>query len=240
MCGIILKGCKIIKKCVCFFVRKRENFSVWMKFIASFFNISVISLSLRNFAFGYDGCFPPILDWSSWTKYEPPRDKTNKMACAHSEDSDQPGLHPPRLIRIFVVRMKKTQVLSYPLSAQGRLIRLGRCPGWTESSLGPVILLVLSWGGSYGMCYNSQPKANHNAWLIMIELIGDEKHLFESAVPLAFHLWCLTLCRLNCLCFFPFGVWGRRCGIWLYRFLIIAFHLLVIFSWCAKFWFNYS
>ena len=30
---------------------------------------------------------------------EPPHDKTNKMACAPSEDSDQPG-HPPRLIRV--------------------------------------------------------------------------------------------------------------------------------------------
>ena len=29
---------------------------------------------------------------------EPPRDITNKMACAPSEDSDQPG-HPPSLIR---------------------------------------------------------------------------------------------------------------------------------------------
>ena len=30
------------------------------------------------------------------------------------------------------------------------LMRLGRCPGWYESSLGAkVILLVLSWGGSY-------------------------------------------------------------------------------------------
>ena len=29
--------------------------------------------------------------------YEPPHDKTNKMACAPSEDSDQPG-HPPNLI----------------------------------------------------------------------------------------------------------------------------------------------
>ena len=34
-------------------------------------------------------------------------------------------------------------------SAQRRLIRLGGCPGWSESSLGAqVILLVLSWGGS--------------------------------------------------------------------------------------------
>ena len=33
-------------------------------------------------------------------KNEPPRDKTIKMACAPSEDSDQPG-HPPSLIRGF-------------------------------------------------------------------------------------------------------------------------------------------
>ena len=40
--------------------------------------------------------------------------------CEPSEDSDQPG-HPPSLIRVFAVRMKKTWVLSYPLSAQRRL-----------------------------------------------------------------------------------------------------------------------
>ena len=37
--------------------------------------------------------------------------------CAPSEGSDQPG-HPPSLIRVFAVRMKKALVLSYPLSAQ--------------------------------------------------------------------------------------------------------------------------
>ena len=52
--------------------------------------------------------------------YEPPHDKTNKLACAPSEDSDQPG-YPPSLIRVFTVRMKKAWVLSYPLSAQRRL-----------------------------------------------------------------------------------------------------------------------
>ena len=67
--------------------------------------------------------------------FEPPHDKTNKMACAPSEDSDQPG-HPPSLIRVFAVCMKKAWVLSYPLSAQRRLIRLEGCPGWSESSLG--------------------------------------------------------------------------------------------------------
>ena len=54
----------------------------------------------------------------SW--FEPPRDKTNKMACAHNEDSNQPW-HPPSLIRVFAVRRKKVWVLSYPLSAQRRL-----------------------------------------------------------------------------------------------------------------------
>ena len=40
--------------------------------------------------------------------------------CAASEDSDQPG-HPPSLIRVFAVRVKKPWVLSYPLRAQRRL-----------------------------------------------------------------------------------------------------------------------
>ena len=50
--------------------------------------------------------------------------------------------------------MKKAWVLSYPLSAQRRLIRLGGCPGWSESSLGAQLLcwfchvaahLIQSW-----------------------------------------------------------------------------------------------
>ena len=52
--------------------------------------------------------------------FEPAHYKTNKMACAPSEDSDQPG-HPPSLISVVAVRMKKAWVLSYPLSAQRRL-----------------------------------------------------------------------------------------------------------------------
>ena len=47
--------------------------------------------------------------------YELPHDKTNKMTCAPSEDSDQPG-HPPSLIRVFAVRMKKHWALNYLLS----------------------------------------------------------------------------------------------------------------------------
>ena len=41
--------------------------------------------------------------------------------CAPSKDSDQP-VHPPSLIRVSAVRMKTAWVLSYPLSAQRRLL----------------------------------------------------------------------------------------------------------------------
>ena len=46
--------------------------------------------------------------------------QNHKMACAHSEDSDQPG-HLSSLIRVFTVNLKKAWVLSYLLSAQWRL-----------------------------------------------------------------------------------------------------------------------
>ena len=68
----------------------------------------------------------PLYTWAAtW--------QNQKNGRAPSED--QPG-HPPILIRVFAVRMKKAWVLSYLLSAQRRLIRLSGCPGWSESSLG--------------------------------------------------------------------------------------------------------
>ena len=49
--------------------------------------------------------------WQLAKSNEPPLEKTIKMACAPSEDSDQPG-HLPSLIRVFPVRMKKAWVRS--------------------------------------------------------------------------------------------------------------------------------
>ena len=52
----------------------------------------------------------PMLKWAaSW--------QNQQCGCAPSEDSDQSG-HPPSLIRVFAVRMKRAWVLSYRLSAQ--------------------------------------------------------------------------------------------------------------------------
>ena len=74
--------------------------------------------------------------------------RNQKMTCVPSEDSDQPG-HPPSLIRVFAVRMIEPWGLSYPLSAQRRQIGLCGCTGWSESSLGAyVVLLILSCCGS--------------------------------------------------------------------------------------------
>ena len=67
-------------------------------------------------------------------RYEPRHDKTNKMSMRPAKTQISLGTRP--VWSVFAVRMKKPWVLSYPLSAQRRLISLGGCPGWSESSLG--------------------------------------------------------------------------------------------------------
>ena len=84
---------------------------------------------------------------------EPHHDKTNKMTVRPAKtlislgkDSDQPR-RPPSPIRVFAVHSMGSQGPSLSSFGQWRLIRLGRCPGWSESSLAAhAILLVLSWG----------------------------------------------------------------------------------------------
>ena len=80
-------------------------------------------------------------------KIESLHDKTNKMTIASSEDSNQPG-HPPSLMRVFAVSMKKHWVLSYPLSAQQRLWSVWVDAGWSVFA-GPTCQFVgLSCGSS--------------------------------------------------------------------------------------------
>ena len=60
--------------------------------------------------FFYSSYWPSLIIWAAtW--------QNGQNGIAPSEDSDQPG-HPPSLIRVFAVRMKKAWVLGYPLSAQ--------------------------------------------------------------------------------------------------------------------------
>ena len=88
--------------------------------------LSVVRCFRENSCFTFSGgtmtyCRPQL------PTNKPPHDKTNKMACAPSEDSDQPG-HPPSLIRVFAVRLKKAWVLSYTLNASEGSDQTGRMP----------------------------------------------------------------------------------------------------------------
>ena len=64
------------------------------------------------------------------------------------------GIHP--VWSVFAVSIKKAWVLSYILSAQHRLIRLGRCLGWSEfpghtyNFVGFVVCWVKLWLSDFG------------------------------------------------------------------------------------------
>ena len=103
--------------------------------------------------------------------FEPPHDKTNKMACAPSKDSNQPG-HPPSLIRILTVRMKKAWVLSYPLSAQWRL-----WSDWADAQAD----LSLRWVQSF--CWFSHEVAHFLSNFPcqnFLELVGEQNCYFHT------------------------------------------------------------
>ena len=54
------------------------------------------------------------------TLLEPSHDKTSKLACAPSEDSDEPG-HSPSLIRVFAVRFMGSLGTTFTSGGQRRL-----------------------------------------------------------------------------------------------------------------------
>ena len=75
--------------------------------------------------------------------------QNQQYECAPSVDSDQPG-HPPSLIRVFAVRIKKAWVFSYPLSAREDSDQTGRMPRLILVFAGRILtLLVLSCRGSF-------------------------------------------------------------------------------------------
>ena len=80
---------------------------------------------------------------------EPRHDKTNKVTVHPAKTQFSLGIRP--VWPVFAERMKKAWVLSYPLSAQRRLISLGECPGWSWVFAGrPLILLypaIKKWWG---------------------------------------------------------------------------------------------
>ena len=96
--------------------------------------------------------------------------QNQQSECAPSRDSDQPG-HPPSLIRVFAVRMKKLWVLNYPLSAQRRL-----WSDWADAQADLSLrwahthFVVLSWCGSNSL------EAYYSSHNISYKLCGLKKY----------------------------------------------------------------
>ena len=70
------------------------------------------------------------------------------MACAPSEDSDQPG-HPPSLIRVFACAQWVAKDPSFLHVDSEDPDQTGRMPRLIWVFTGRTCLLVLSWGSSY-------------------------------------------------------------------------------------------
>ena len=98
---------------------------------------------------------------------EPQHDKNHKTTCVPSKDSDQP-VHQPSLH--CGLNRPAAKDPRFPVRTAKTLIRLDGCPGWSESSLGAqIILLVLSCWGSFDSLqytYLSVGFALH--WLIFV------------------------------------------------------------------------
>ena len=102
-----------------YYTRRKPYVGVPRKYCAASLDILIFAYALKNYFF------------SRSESLKSHHDKTSKIACAPFKDSDQPW-HPPSVIRVFAVSMKKAWVLSHPLSGhQPRLI----CLRWATSIL---------------------------------------------------------------------------------------------------------
>ena len=102
-------------------------------------------------------------------------DLSHKITCAPNKDSDQ-HRHLPSLIRVFAVHMKEPWVLSYPVSTQRRLIRLGGCP--VTGCTGHFVDLVILW-------LNYFDKVFMHIFTPWIDFIPGNGNLF--------HKWCFPI-----------------------------------------------
>ena len=125
-----------------------------------------------------------VIKWAaSW--------QNQSNGCAPSEDSDQPG-HPPSLIRVFAVRMKKAWVLSHPLSAQQRLwsdwadAQADLSLRWAHSHFVGFVMSWLKWFNTWLLAHNvmrtmktfkaikSQLKQSHDKQILTLVIFSYE------------------------------------------------------------------
>ena len=114
-----------------------------------------LRLSVNEFI--NQGSWPKITGYNLLEANQPPHDKTNKMTVCPGKTQISLGGGPcwsesSLGEQVFTGRTERTNKMTVcPGKTQ---ISLGGGPGWSESSLGEqVILLVLSWGGSFVKYY---------------------------------------------------------------------------------------
>ena len=138
----------------------------WLIFRYGFFDplrsIDIIFFILFTFIKSFK-TFIQIQIWAaSW--------QNQQRECAPSEDSEQPG-HPPSLIRVFAVRMKKAWILSYPLSAKRRL--------WTDWADAQAVR-SLCWAHSHIVGFVTRQLIHLRCWsgntFILIDQRTAEQH----------------------------------------------------------------
>ena len=109
---------------------------------------------------------------------EPRHDKTNKIKCTPSEDSDQPG-HPASLIRVFSVRMTKACALSYLLSAQRSLLS-----DWVDAQAD----LSLRWAHIHFVGFVTR-RLKCQKWLMFEDTIVNTAKRSSEKIKFDFHFF---------------------------------------------------
>ena len=116
---------------------REDGFSEWrLNPFNSCLPWKFIALKYRNYP-KYSDTVTAFRTFFNFPKFEQCMTKPTKWHTRLAKISL--GIRP--VWSVFAVRIKKGWVLSYPLSAQRRLIRLGGCPDCSESSLGAHAIL---------------------------------------------------------------------------------------------------
>ena len=137
-------------------------------------------------------------------------DKTNKMTCVPSEDSDQPG-HQPSLISLRSPH-EETFGPWLPIEHTAKtLIKLGGCPGWYESLMGAQVICLVLWCS--GWYINAFEPAHEIMALFVLHKFILQTPMCRHPVGLDvwilvgpfvyFHILCVQTAKALSLCWSP-------------------------------------
>ena len=127
------------------------------------------------------------------------RDKTNKIICVPSIDSDQPG-HPLSLISVHCALKGKLKTKAFFTWTAKTLITLGGCSDWSEFLLGAhVISLVL-------LCSRSKSFLRSRLWRFWRTLKVMKDHLGQSDIWIFHYNW---WSKQHCVCVYVHTLWYR-------------------------------